>query len=86
MRERSGDGSTVANRDRDAAYVFLVEGLQQQRTALPTHPRPVAETYEVDGEHVAEALRKLLSEIEWGILDDERGFTITFVPNEADDA
>lgn len=69
----------------DVAYTFHVEGVQEQLTALPTSRRAFDETYEIEGEHPAEALEKLVSgEIEWGILDSEYGFTITFVPKETD--
>jgi hypothetical protein len=40
-------------------FVFHVVGVEQQRTALPTTPKPFDETYEIEGEHPAEALEKL---------------------------
>lgn len=66
-------------------YTFRVEGVEEQQTFLPTE-RPFDETYEIEGEHPVEALMKLVNgEIEWGILDSDRGFTITFLPAEGDD-
>ena len=73
------DKSTASD---TATYTFRVEGVEYQRTFLPTALHPFDETYEIDGEHPAEALEKLLHEIEWGILDSEHGFTITYVPAE----
>lgn len=67
-------------------FTFRVEGVEVQQTALPTTPRPFDETYEIEGEHPGEALGKIPHEIEWGILDSEKGFTVTFVArSEGDD-
>ena len=57
---------------------FRVEGVPQRPTWSPSQPDPFDETYEVKGEHPAQALGKLLQEIEWGILDGYRPFTISF--------
>lgn len=59
-------------------YRFRVQGAEEQRTALPTSRSAFDETYEIEGEHPAEALGKLLSEIEWGILDGAEPFVIEF--------
>ncbi len=60
-------------------FTFRVEGHQVQHGTMNW---AFDETYEIAGEHPAEALGKLLNEIEWGILDSERGFTIEFIPPE----
>ena len=63
-------------------FSFRVEGVYEQRTALPTHSHKFDETYELEGEHPAHAAEKLLHEIEWGVLDSYNEWTITFVPTE----
>ena len=40
------------------------------------------ETYEIEAPHVSVAIERLMREIEWGILDDEESFTITYEPCE----
>jgi hypothetical protein len=65
-------------------FSFVVEGVEEQTTALPTARKAFNETYEIEGEHPAEALEQLVRhEIEWGILDSVEGFTITFEPKES---
>ena len=63
---------------------FRVEGASYSNTYLPQQPqqRPFDETYELAGEHPAEALEKLLHEIEWGILDSEQEFTISYLGSD----
>lgn len=68
-----------------AIYLLRVEGVQQERTLLLDRRDPFDETYEIMAEHPADALDKLLHEIEWGILDSYSGFTITVLPSEGDD-
>lgn len=70
-----------------AVYRFRVTGAEEQRTLLPTPTQvhPFDETYEIEGEHPAHALEKLLHEIEWGILHSERRFQIEFL-GKADEA
>ncbi len=41
---------------------------------------PFDETYEVRAEHPAQALERLCSEVEWGIIDSYAGWTVTFLP------
>lgn len=70
----------------DALFSFRVTGVEQQKTALPSRVHEFDETYEIEGEHPAEALAKLLQEIEWGILDSDQEFAIEFIPTEPVDA
>lgn len=68
----------------NSRFQFRVEGVEEQQTALPSRVRAFDETFEIEGEHPAEALEKLLREIEWGILDSGQQFSITFLPDAAD--
>ena len=52
-----------------SAFRFRVEGVMERQTWLPAQADPFDETYEIEGEHPAHALEKLLHEIEWGILN-----------------
>ena len=66
-----------------ALWQFRVQGVEEGRRS---YVKPFDETYEIEGEHPAEALEKLIrSEIEWGILDTDHGFTIEFVPPDDND-
>jgi hypothetical protein len=58
-------------------FSIRVEGVDQPTTYLGNDVRPFDETYEIEGEHPAHALEKLLGEVEWGIIDSYAGFTIT---------
>lgn len=66
--------------DETEIFTFRVEGIEQQTTYLPRPEPPFAEMFEVEGEHPADALAKLLHEIEWGVIDGYGEFTITHVP------
>lgn len=68
--------------DEEALFRFRVQGTQSTQMALSTKLYPFDETYEVEGEHPAHALVRLMDEIEWGILDADYEFTVTFVPAE----
>lgn len=58
-------------------FTFRVKGVA---TGHRSYVQEFNETYEIDGEHPAHALEKLVRhEIEWGILDSDLPFTITFV-------
>jgi len=72
----------VVKTEDEEVFRFRVEGLEEQRTALPTHRHKFDELYELEGEHPAHALEKLIHEIEWGILDGYSEWTITFLPGE----
>jgi hypothetical protein len=70
--------------DERELFTFRVEGhMSRQPTALPTRAHPFDETYEIEGEHPADSLEKLLHEIEWGVLDSYESWSITFLPCEA---
>lgn len=72
-----------SERERDRyqqMYRFRVTGRKEQRTYIATAGRAFDETYEITGEHPADALRKLIGEIEWGILDGYEPFEIEFIP------
>lgn len=59
-------------------FTFRVKGVMTSQTYRRSLAFPFDETYEVEGEHPAEALEKLVHEIEWTILDSDRDFTIAF--------
>jgi len=63
-------------------YTFRVEGVYEQRTALPTRAHKFDETYLIVAEHPAHALERLINEVEWGVLDSYEEWTVTHVPEE----
>lgn len=65
------------------SFKFRVEGVEQGRRS---YVQAFDETFEIEGEHPAEALEKLVHEIEWGILDGWQDFTITFTATPESDA
>jgi hypothetical protein len=71
--------------ERPSVYRFQVEGLEEPKTALGRDVHPFDETFEIEGEHPAHALEKLLHEIEWGILDSYRPWTISYLGEGAAD-
>jgi hypothetical protein len=79
MTDMTDPGRTNTETPGGERFRFHVTGVEEQQTALPTHLRAFDETYEIAGEHPAEALEKLLDEIEWGILDATYDFTISFI-------
>ena len=60
-------------------FRFRVVGRTTPRTFLGGDVNTFDETYDVEGEHPAEAIEKLMGEIEWGILDGDKPFTIEFL-------
>lgn len=62
-----------------AVHRFRVTGAEEQRTFLPSQVHSFDETFEIEGEHPAEAVEKLLHEIEWGILDADQPFEIEYL-------
>jgi hypothetical protein len=65
-----------------SVHRFRVEGVEDSYSRRFPGVRPFDETFEIEGEHPAEALEKLVGEIEWGILDGERPFTISYLVDE----
>lgn len=62
--------------DETETYRFRVEGIE---TGHRSYVQPFDETFEIEAEHVAPALEKLTHEIEWGILDSDQPFTISYL-------
>lgn len=61
-------------------YSITVEGSAERRSP-GAGERHFEETYEIEAEHAQPALERLLQgEIEWGILNAEKRFTITVHP------
>jgi hypothetical protein len=59
------------------SYRFRVEGIDG--LGHRSYVLPFDETFEIEGEHPAEALEKLVHEIDWLILDGEQPFTVAFL-------
>lgn len=70
----------MSDNDTDT-YLFRVEGITQGHRS---YVMPFDETFEIEGEHVAEALEKLTHEIEWGILEGDEPFTVSYLGLKAE--
>lgn len=75
MRQMCCFGAGVMAGGEQEMFRIRVEGTEFRWAGNVFHA--FDETYEIEAEHPAEAITKLLSEIEWGILDQVEPFTIS---------
>jgi len=78
QREQVGADQAEQVGADQAVHRFRVTGAEEQHEGSNMVHR-FDETYEIEGEHPAEALEKLLHEIEWGILDADWPFEIEYL-------